>query len=324
MKKYENVLKNSGEFLTPDQVKKMDALCQVMIAVQPEIEDFRGQPRFSNNLIETSKQKLSAKIEEIKNRNKNRQNSSNDDIYARMAEPIIAYIFSGKERSAFEDKESFAFLASDYDDLLNGTDIVLSVQNKEGKNDITCSIDVTTATNAQKIAEKFQRSSLRRGSTPPYCSYVKFCEFDGRYWTAEAAPHFTLGLMPSRVENALDNIEFNDGIIAGRKKDEATDFKLFSEMYEQILMQETKVQKEYGKSVTTEPFYENLEVLRGAVRTKLEKICKVEGADEETRQKNFEIKYGSMKRKHREDLVYKNIVDACTFVNLGTTALGNR
>lgn len=298
------VLKGADGEFPPEDVEKLEVLCQVMIASQPEIEGFRGDRHFSNGMLDKSKEELKNKLAEIdaNDATKSSEDAASEDIYSRVAEPILGYIFSSKERSIFRSRDSIAFLASEYDDVFNGTDIVLAVENKDGGNYITCALDVSTATDAYNVQEKFRRNTKWHGNTPPFCSYLKFCSCEGQNWTATAAPHFTLGMMPSRIHDALGKIHVENGILAGRDADEATEFKLLSEMREQILMQ---------KKLSPNGYNEILDNLLPAINASLYNICGVEGETKEERKKDFSEKYKKMKEKHREDLVYRNIIDAC-------------
>ena len=97
-------------------------------------------------------------------------------------------------------------------------------------------MDVTTSTNLEKIKEKFYYSVHNSNHTLPYEADIHYCvSKTGTRYTAKGAPHFIVGVTPSLLEKAIDKFNFTaDGIPQGREPDPATDFKLLSEMYEQI------------------------------------------------------------------------------------------
>ena len=308
-KNIKEVLKGVENDFPPEDVAKLEVLCGAMSASQPEIKDFRGVPGFSNRMLDKSQKELDNKLAEIEadDATKSNKDLGSEDSYSKVAEPILGYLFSSKERGMFSSRDSVAFLASEYDDLFNGTDIVLAVENKDGGNYISCAIDVSTATDAYNIQEKFRKNSKWHGDTPPFCSYLKFCSCEGQNWSDFAAPHFTLGIMPSRVQDALGKIHVENGILTGRDADEATEFKILSEMREQILMQKKVLPRGYNRIIDN---------LLPAINASLYKVCGVEGEEKDARKIDFQDKYEKMKKKHREDLTYRNIIDECERLSL--------
>lgn len=306
-------MKGGGELLKSEKdsevsESKLQILAEAMREMQPKIADFRGKSGFSDGMLQRCEDELEAKLERVKNNDKQQLPSIGaNDKYTWGAEAIVAYAFN--DRQMFPTRDSFAFLASEYDDKINGTDIVVGLQMKDSSHYIAYSVDVATGTNRESIHEKFSRSARWHGKTAPWNSFIKFCAFDGQYWSESETPHFTLGLMPSRVDDALEKIKINDdGLIAGRDSDPMTDFKLLSEMREQLTMHEKSL---HAQGLLDNQMGEVLRSISGAVNNRLYKILGVQGKDKIARAEDFKEKYTKMVKYCREDLVYRNILDEC-------------
>ena len=310
-----------GEDDGPDD--RWEILDRAMRANQPQFIDFKGQPGFSDRMIEECKIELAEKIrrDNEKNRNNPRaQDAAANDPYSKYSEPLIAYIFN--DERMLRTRKTFSFLASEYDDKINGTDIIVGVENKKApdSNPIICAIDASTGTNYKNVMNKFTENSKWHRSTPPWCSYAKFCRLSSYCWSDPEALHFTLGIMPSSMDKALDKIEFKDGVIMGRDADSDTDFMLLSEMREQIVLQKFIISRATHNDYASGQL-ERLNSLLPAVNTRLRQICGVNKVDESERDAYFKREYEKRKQKSRYDTVYKNITDACRSYKAVTIAI---
>ena len=278
-------------------------------------EDYRGHPDFPNRMIDRDNQKLQEKIKEDERRERQRTNneSASDDYARRWMEPMLTYIMN---RSNFTSKahRSFAHLASLFDDKCRATDIVFGIEHIDRKTSVselmTFSIDVTTSTDINKAEEKFVNSSVSHFGALPWGADVHYCydiANDERY-SEGAAPHFVLGLSPASIDKALDNFELSEGKIM-RKKDLDTDFKIYSELYEQIKMQLKMIKADGSNAADKRRDF--LQALGGDARMKILYILKEK--DEDGRpvenEEEFIDRYSKEINKARtEDDVYRNII----------------
>lgn len=307
-----------GEDDGPDD--RWEILNRAMRASQPQLIEFKGQPGFSDGMIERCEKELAEKIQRDSEKNRNNpraQDAAANDLYAKYSEPLIAYIFN--DERMLRSRDTFSFLASEYDDNINGTDIIVGVENKDNPDYIVCAIDASTGTNYRNVTGKFAENSKWHRSTPPWCSYAKFCRFNGHYWSEPEALHFTLGLMPSSMDKALDKIEFKDGIIMGRDADPDTDFMLLSEMREQIILQKHIILQSEDNG-HAEGRLERLSSLLSAVNARLRQICDVKNVEKSKRDEYFKNEYIKRRQKFRYDTVYKNIIDACRSYKMSAIA----
>ena len=284
--------------------EKATILQKAMYRAQPTFDDFRGCPGYSNDMLGRDAQKLKEKEARIARNNKGKSGEAWSDRWSVQAEPILTYVMNTD--SFLSTRDSFAFLAHEYDDKYNGTDIVFCVMGKD-KRYMTFSVDVATGTSSDNIRKKFDESAQSHGGTPPMAAYVKYCVHGGRHWKESEAPQFILGMMPSRLDDATGAVDIKEGLIAGREADPKTDFKLLSEMREQIIMQLAILKNE--KNPANESRMNKLRELISAVNTRLAEICGVKGDTNEERIADYGRKYKKMMGQMREDLVYKNIVD---------------
>lgn len=285
--------------------EKAEILYKAMYRNQPSFDVFRGRDGYSDKMLSADARYVRKRKEKFAKKNQQDENGyAGNDRWSAQAEPILTYIMNTDQ--FLPTRESFAHLAHEYDDLSNGTDIVFCVSSKNGGY-ITCSVDVATDTNPKYIAEKFIESGRIHKSTPPWAANVRYCCRGDELWQELEAPHFILGLMPSRIDDATDAVNIKEGLIAGRESDPNTDFKLASEMREQILMQLAFLRAEVG--VDNKSRMAKLSDLLNAINTKLGRVCGVEGETKEEWANDFEKKYKKTKEQMREDLVYRHIID---------------
>lgn len=291
---------NSSEFLSSREMspeEKMEILRDAMFRNQPDFDDFRGKPGFSRGMLERDRGKLAAKRTRM---HEAREDEASGDRYAGDAEPLITYILN--EESFLKTRDSFAFLTSEFDDKMNGADIVFGVEKKDHSGEMVFAIDVATGTDPAAIEHKIK--NIQRHD---WMSKVDYCMHDGEYWSEPEAPCFVLGMMPASIDKATDKVRISSETIA-REVDPMTDFMLASEMYEQINMQIRDIDYRYSDEMS-ERQISKLKDLRTAVKAKLYKICQVKGETKEERAKDFELKYPKAMKQVGGDLVYRNIIN---------------
>lgn len=310
----------NGE-LTSDE-KKINTLSDLMYERQPQIMDFRGCPGYPIEMLERDLEYYEMRMAENAN---GKGNNLSDDIWARGAEPLFTYMMGGG--GGLFQLRSFAFLASGYDDICNGTDVCLGMQNLENDKYDFFSIDVATGTNPNSIKEKFDRAFQQHGQTPPMASYIKYCAHDKRKWREPEAPHFIIGLAPAQIQSAFNDITITNGKNKGqanlqtpeivtdkgpkleRERSGEVDFMVLAEIHEQIKMQRAFLLKDNSESARNR--MEVLNNLRRVVYYSLLKtsVLDITGETKEKRMEQFNQQYpGALKKMRRYDSVFDNIV----------------
>ena len=103
--------------------EKKETLYRAMYSAQPSFDDFKGYTGYSNGMLRSDKEWLDEKSASIYNS----EWKDADDDFARYMEPVVTYILNREE--LLPTRDNFAFLASEYDDKRNGTDVVFGVEN---------------------------------------------------------------------------------------------------------------------------------------------------------------------------------------------------
>ena len=289
-----NEVVGGAERMDPEE--KAEILREAMLMNQPNFEDFMGEPGFSRGMLERDERSLDAKRAKMRER---KSDEVAGDRYAGDAEPIVAYVLNSER--FLQTRDNFAYLASEFDDKMNGVDVVFGVEKKDHSGDMVMAVDVATGTNAKSIKGKFEKHAEN-----DWLTEVKYCTHDGAKWSEPRAPHFVVGMMPANIDRALDKVQITDETIM-RETDPKTDFMLTSEIYEQIEMELAGVEGRYNDTEELEQVAK-LKDLRAAVRAKLYKICQVKGETKEERAKDFRPKYAKAVREVQGDLVYRNIL----------------
>lgn len=293
---------------------KAEVIYDAMYAGQPQFGDFRGRSGYSDYALTKDEEKLDLKMQGIYADKMGRfSGAAADDDYAKNAEPVITYAldqraFSGSQR------EGFAYLASEYDDKFNGTDVVLGLEKPARDGFYVYAIDVATGTDPRNIAKKVANHASAHGSIPPWTAYLKYCKEGDARWKEPRAPSFVLGLSPAGLDVAMDSIAMEDGMLNGWTPNAETEFKLASELKEQIELQRIILKRQPESEEVAEQL-KKLSVLGKAVTQKLIRICGVEGSDTAELQRDFLTKYPQMKerfmhetRGQTTDTVYINIM----------------
>ena len=286
--------------------KKSERIHNAIYRLQPKIDDFKKCDGYPNWMLEQDKKEVSRRS--LRHAMESSGSMAASDRWSRDAEPILTYVLSS---GILPTRECFSHLASDYDDLCNGTDIVFGVKTRDKSRFMVFSIDVATGTNNENIAGKFNKSEIARRNTSPFAANIKYCKHQDKRWREQEAPHFILGMMPARLDDAVDEIQISDeGIIAGREvnPDYKTDFRLLSELYEQIKMQKS-ILKKNPDDPSSKRRLSDLEDFQHAVISGLYRTLGIDTLPKEARREAFDIKYKEeVDKAAKKDSVYRNII----------------
>ena len=171
--------------------EKATILQKAMYRAQPTFDDFRGCPGYSNDMLGRDAQKLKEKEARIARNNKGKSGEAWSDRWSVQAEPILTYVMNTD--SFLSTRDSFAFLAHEYDDKYNGTDIVFCVMGKD-KRYMTFSVDVATGTSSDNIRkDHFQslpKTSRSVWAKAKHCvsPYTDSCTESAAFSDLTAAP----------------------------------------------------------------------------------------------------------------------------------------
>ena len=211
---------------------KISVLTMATYASRPEPRrDFRGRPGFPSSMIDQDMRELKATRARRRNNHDANANIAANDRFARLAEPVLTLILN--DDRLFPTRESFAHIASEYDDECKGTDVVLCVNDKDGGR-MMFSMDVSTGTKNENVAGKFDTSEKYN-----MVADIHYCLHGRERWSSYGAPHFIVGMSPASLQKAMEKVRVgnsNNGTI-GREPDPDSDFIVLSEMWEQTKMQ---------------------------------------------------------------------------------------
>lgn len=288
--------------------EKADYVAELMRREQPTIKDFRRAPGYSNGTLRKDEADLDKINDRLAGRDFERSENVADDRFGRDAEAIITYALS--DRILPTRERSYAFLASDYDDKKNQTDVVFCLNDADDKEKFsTFALQVATTTSAQKTHEKFQRSADGKGS-PAMTKYIKYCKFGNKKWREPEAPHFIVGMSPAGLTGAIGRFNIVRGKTIDRDPDPATDFIILSEMFEQVRMQLAILSRDKSPDPKTKDRIVKLQKLQPALGTGISKVLGIDnGLPDEEQTKLLLKKYPvAMENMKSRDAVYNNIV----------------
>lgn len=281
--------------------EKKETLYRAMYSAQPSFDDFKGYTGYSNGMLRSDKEWLDEKSASIYNS----EWKDADDDFARYMEPVVTYILNREE--LLPTRDNFAFLASEYDDKRNGTDIVFGVENNEFENDTIVSIDVATGTLLDNIAKKFANSFDKHNGT----AYIKYCMHNEKRWREPDALHFVIGMSPASQNKAFDKINVANGELKGRETDFDSDFIILSEMREQIRMQLADLKRRPADEIV-EQRKAKLDDLAAPINTGICRTLGINFAEYPTKEERNRVFRERYLEKQRElskiDAVYKNII----------------
>lgn len=170
------------------RAEKMEILSEAMRRNQPDFEDFLGYNGYSDRMIEADKERLERKMEEIRVRDEGApEDAAKSDEYSKSAEPVLTYILGDVRFLANRGQRTFSFLASEYDDKMNGTDVVLGVEKPDGSEFLGFAVDVATGVDEQNIRKKIASSAMERQDRGAFTAFVKYCKWGEWRWKGAGA-----------------------------------------------------------------------------------------------------------------------------------------
>ncbi|MBR3236192.1 hypothetical protein IKF92_00715 [Candidatus Saccharibacteria bacterium] len=280
--------------------EKKGVLRRAMLSARPDFDDFYGYRGFPDGMLKDDKERLKKRLAE----DREKGNAKSNDEFAKNMEPLLTYILN--DERLLPTRDSFSFLASVYDDKLNGTDVVFGVQDSKKDFFVTFGADAATGTDIDNISKKFDNSFSWHDGT----SYIKYCLHDDRRWRDRQAPHFVLGMSPASENNAFGHILINNDQLIGREEDFDADFIILSEIHEEIFMCLDMLEGKKGENSLKR--VEKLKRLIPAVNMGIRRVLSFnakEYPDSTERQnalfKKYQEKIAEMKQY---DAVYENIM----------------
>ena len=219
-----------------DYTEKLRALEAAVEADRFRPIDFIGKRYYTKEYIDKANKELSEKLA---------TESKDYDESAQLAEWEFTYVLSHEDSLP----GCRARLASEYDDHLNGVDIVCDLERDDGKKYVF-GIDISTATSRSAIDAKFARGDRARGQVPAGCSFVKFYDDGERVACLKGVPRFVLGVSPlfCGQQEYFDKFHLQDDGTVSHKPDPDLSFNILSSLF----IQSTTLAKELSKNPSGE------------------------------------------------------------------------
>ena len=221
-----------GEEYLNENEKKMRALEDAVEADRIQPIDFIGKRYYTREYIDKANRELSEKLS---------TECGSGDEESKLAEWEFAYALSHGETLP----GCRASLASEYDDHVNGIDVVCKLKNeKEGK-PYVFGVDIVTATLPDAVSRKFIRGDRPRKEVPIGCSYVKFYEDNGFVACMKGVPRFVVGASPLFIghQKYLDNFHLEEDGSVSHTPDPDLQFNILSSLFIQSRNLEKRLQE---------------------------------------------------------------------------------
>ncbi len=285
-----------------------NALCQAMRDGRPKFEDFRGHPDYKDVVLDWDERRCRGEKARDVAASSTIKTGERPNYWVNNSEPLVAYLLNST--GLLPASQRFACLASQYDDMFNGTDVIFGVGNGKEKSGRTkfmaFSVDVTASMSEEIIKKKFDVSEQYN-----WLAEIKYCKREDRRWKELATPHFILGLAPQEpgLIGAIRKVRVESGILLGRDPDPKTDFKLLSEIYEQADLQIASLKIDPKKTILGEKLLKlQTAMLFGLCVSTGMNVRETLPFSEESRQE-FEKRYQEKEEAARDDVVYRHIID---------------
>lgn len=214
-----------------DREKKVIALEEAVEADRFHPIDFLGKRYYTQEFIDKTNRELSEKLA---------LEHGEGDEESKLAEWEFTYVLGHEETLP----GCRARLASDYDDHINGIDIVCRLKNPNNRRPHVFGIDICTATDPSKVAEKFARGDYPRHDIPAGCSFIKFFEDDGFVGCMKGVPRFVIGASPLFVghQKYLDKFHLETDGTVSHAPDPYLRFNVLSSLYLQSSILKRKLE----------------------------------------------------------------------------------
>lgn len=168
----------SCEYYTENE-KKVMALENAVEADRLQPINFIGKRYYTKEYIDKANRELSKKLSTER---------GSGDNEGRLAEWEFTYALGHGETLP----GCRASLASEYDDHINGIDVVCKLKSEDSDKPHVFGIDICTTTLPDAVNKKFTRGDHSRGDIPIGCSFIKFYEDDGFVACMKGIPRFIM------------------------------------------------------------------------------------------------------------------------------------
>jgi hypothetical protein len=224
--------KKPGDSTLDDNERKKKALEQAAESDRTQPINFIGKRYYTREYINKANKELSEKIS---------TEHGSGDVESKLAEWEFVYTLGHEEVLP----GCRANLASEYDDHINGIDVVCKLKNKDDDQPYVFGIDICSAINPDAVSKKFARGDYPRGDVPAGCSFVKFYEDDGYVACLKGVPRFVLGASPLFVSHQkyLNNFHLREDGSVSHTPDTDLQFNVLSSLFIQSSNLRKKLQK---------------------------------------------------------------------------------
>lgn len=206
-----------------------------------------------------------------------------------------------------------ASLVSEYDDHMNGIDVVCKLKSENNDKPHVFGIDICTATLPDAVSRKFARGDHPRGDVPVGCSFIKFYEDNGFVACMKGVPRFIMGASPLFVghQKYLDNFHLEDDGSVSHTPDPDLQFNILSSLFMQSSNLERKLQeKGTGDEFTRERAIGTCKAVRLASGRALYQLMGVKQSEDFYERLNEElIKARELRVNGYVDVCYASVVN---------------
>lgn len=288
-----------GEEYLSENEKKVRALEETVEADRIQPIDFIGKRYYTREYIDKANKELSEKLS-------TERGPGDDD--GRLAEWEFTYVLGHEETLP----GCRASLASEYDDHINGIDVVCKLKSGSSDKPHVFGIDICTATLRDAVNRKFARGDRPRGDVPIGCSFIKFYENNGFVACIKGVPRFVVGSSPLFIghQKYLDNFHLeNDGSVS-HNPDPNLQFNILSSLFIQSSNLERKLQKKgTGDEFTRERAIGTCKAVRIASGRALYRLMGIKQSEDFYKRLNEElIKARELKVNGYRDICYAGII----------------
>ena len=211
----------SCEYYTENE-KKVMALENAVETDRLQPINFIGKRYYTKEYIDQANRELSKKLSTER---------GSGDNEGRLAEWEFTYALGHGETLP----GCRASLASEYDDHINGIDVVCKLKSEDSDKPHVFGIDICTATLPDAVNKKFTRGDHSRGDIPIGCSFIKFYEDGGFVACMKGIPRFIVGASPLFIghQKYLNNFHLEEDGSVSHTPDPDLQFNILSSLFVQ-------------------------------------------------------------------------------------------
>lgn len=288
-----------GEEYLNENEKKMRALEDAVEADRIQPIDFIGKRYYTGEYVGEANRELSKKLSAKR---------GPDDDDGKLGEWEFAYVLGHGETLP----GCHASLASEYDDHINGIDVVCKLKSEDSNKPHVFGIDICTATLPDAVSRKFARGDRPRGDIPAGCSFIKFYEDNGFVACMKGVPRFVVGASPLFIghQKYLANFQLDDDGSVSHTPDPDLQFNVLSSLFIQSSNLERKLQKKgTGDEFTRERAIGTCKAVRLASGRALYKLMGVRQGEDFYKRLNEElVKARELKVNGYKDACYTSVI----------------